>query len=169
MEASISYRHALQQDLPVIVAIYNSTIASRQVTADTAPVSVESRQGWFDAHQSANRPLWVIEDEKGSIAGWASFQDFYGRPAYNRTVEISIYLAENRRGQGLGKLVLQYCIAQASASGIKNLVGYIFSRNAASLALFRQFGFQTWGNLPDVAELDGQECSLLILGLRLSK
>jgi phosphinothricin acetyltransferase len=119
--------------------MYNSKIATRQVTAYTAPVSVKSRQNWFDAHESANRPLWIIEDEKEGIAGWASLQDFYGWPAYNGIVEISIYPEEKRRGQGLGKLGLLYCIETAAGLGINNLVGYIFFWNTSSLALFRQF------------------------------
>jgi phosphinothricin acetyltransferase len=53
------------------------------VTADTEPVSVESRQRWFDEHNSANRPLWVIEDKAKEMVGWVSFQSFYGRPAHN--------------------------------------------------------------------------------------
>ena len=55
------YRDATLDDLPAIVAIYNSTIASRDVTADLEPVSVESRRAWFDAHGPAARPLWVVE------------------------------------------------------------------------------------------------------------
>ncbi|WP_240894440.1 GNAT family N-acetyltransferase [Parapedobacter sp. SGR-10] len=85
-----------------IVDIYNSTISSRMVTADTEPVSVESRQKWFDEHNTTNRPLWVIENNTNQIIGWISFQSFYGRPAYDATVEISIYLDETQRGKGLG-------------------------------------------------------------------
>jgi L-amino acid N-acyltransferase YncA len=56
---TLNYRDATLDDLPAIVAIYNSTIASRQVTADLEPVSVESRLAWFLAHRLLVRPLWV--------------------------------------------------------------------------------------------------------------
>ena len=64
-----SFRLANQKDLLAIVAIYNSTVASREVTADTEPVSVESRQAWFDDHSPERRPLWVVGQD-GAILGW---------------------------------------------------------------------------------------------------
>jgi len=162
----MTVRDATRDDLPTIVDIYNSTIASRMVTADTEPVSVESRVAWFDTHNSANRPLWVLLDEKQKITGWVSFKSFYGRPAYNATVEISIYLHPDERGQGLGKKALQYAIDQAPRLGIKTMLGYIFAHNEPSLKLFRHFGFADWAVMPNIAELDGVERSLIILGKR---
>lgn len=163
----LTYRDAKYPDLKRIVEIYNSTIPSGMVTADTEPVSVESRQKWFEEHHSNNRPLWVIEDNGNSIIGWVSFQSFYGRPAYNATVEISIYLDEKYRGKGLGKEVLQYCISNAPKFGIKTLLGFIFSHNEASLKLFRDLGFEDWATLPNIAFLNGQERGLKILGKRI--
>ena len=78
---SLPYRDATFDDLPAIVAIYNSTVPSRQVTADLEPVSIESRHAWFHAHGPNTRPLWVVE-EAGRVIAWLSFSDFYGRPAY---------------------------------------------------------------------------------------
>jgi len=115
----IKYRDANLPDLSRIVEIYNTTISSRMVTADTENVSVESRQKWFEEHDPLKRPLWVIEDSTQQIIGWVSFQSFYGRPAYDATAEISIYFDTNHRGKGLGKQVLQYCIDKAPDDGIK--------------------------------------------------
>ena len=166
---SLSYRDATLDDLPAIVAIYNSTIASRQVTADLEPVNVESRVAWFHAHGPQKRPLWVVEDaeERGRVIAWLSFSDFYGRPAYQRTAEVSIYLDERARGKGLGKQMLAASLAVAPALGIDTVLGFIFGHNEASLRLFRGFGFDTWGSLPRVAVLDGVERDLVILGKRL--
>ncbi len=102
----LAYRDATPADLPAIVAIYNSTVASRRVTADTEPVTVDSRRAWFDAHNPHARPLWVVE-EAGRVIAWLSFSDFYGRPAYGHTAEISIYLDEAARGSGLGSRLLE--------------------------------------------------------------
>src|SRR5690606_23011258 len=88
---ALQYRDATVDDLETIVRIYNATIAGRMVTADTAPVTVESRMEWFRSHQPETRPLWVVLSRK-EIIGWVSFQSFYGRPAYQATAEISIYL-----------------------------------------------------------------------------
>lgn len=165
---SLKFRDAANADLAKIVEIYNSTVPSRMVTADTEPVSVESRRKWFNEHNASRRPLWVIENSDDEIVGWVSFQSFYGRPAYDGTVEMSIYLSEEQRGKGLGKQILQHCIDEAPRFGIKTLLGFIFSHNEPSLKLFKHFGFQEWAVLPDVAVLDGQERSLKILGKRIA-
>jgi L-amino acid N-acyltransferase YncA len=159
-------REASEQDLPAIVGIYNSTIEGRLATADTEPVSVESRLPWFREHKAGYRPLWVTEDE-GWIAGWLSFQSFYGRPAYHATVEVSIYISPDYRGKGIGATMLQYAITQCPSLGVQSLVGFIFAHNRPSLQLFEKFGFEQWGYLPKVAELDGVERDLAILGKRL--
>lgn len=162
------YRHAEKHDLKRIVEIYNSTISSRMVTADTEPVSVDSRMQWFDEHNTEKRPLWVIENNAGEIIGWVSFQSFYGRPAYDATVEISIYIDELQRGKGLGKQILSDCINKAPDYGVKTLLGFIFSHNEPSLRLFKYFGFEDWATLPNIAVLDGEEKGLKILGKRIA-
>jgi L-amino acid N-acyltransferase YncA len=163
----MTVRDATRDDLPTIVDIYNSTVASRMVTADTEPVSVESRVAWFDAHNQSRRPLWVLLDDKQKITGWISYQSFYGRPAYNGTAEVSIYLHPDERGKGLGKQALQYALDEAPRLGIKTVLGYIFAHNEPSLNLFRHFGFNDWAMMPNIAELDGQDRSLIIVGKRL--
>lgn len=161
----MTFRNAILNDLAEIVDIYNSTIASRMVTADTHPVSVESRKKWFEEHNEHRRPLWVIEDNN-TIIGWVSFQSFYGRPAYDATAEISIYLHPDHRGNGIGKKALQHAINACPSLNIKTLLGYIFAHNEPSLRLFRSLGFSDWATLPDIALLDGVERSLIILGKR---
>ncbi len=160
------YRDATPNDLEKIVEIYNSIVPSRMVTADTEPVTVLSKQKWFEEHSPDKRPLWVIEDSGHQTIGWVSFQSFYGRPAYDATVEISIYLETEQRRKGFGKIILGYCIQNVDRFGIKTLLGFIFTHNEPSLKLFRSFGFEDWGTLPNIAILDGQERGLKILGKR---
>jgi len=164
----LHYKDATLSDLDTIVKIYNSTVASRMVTADTDPVTVESRIKWFEEHSSDKRPLWMITNEDQNIVGWVSFQSFYGRPAYNATVEISIYLDEAYRGRGYGKAVLSYALERCPEIGIKTLLGFIFAHNEASIKLFRHFGFEDWATLPNIAVLDEEERSLKILGKRIA-
>lgn len=170
---SFRRRNATLNDLPTIVAIYNSTIASREVTADTEPVSVESRLAWFHDHTPERRPLWVIEraDEDSAapaILGWISYSNFYGRPAYSGTAEVSIYIDEAARGKGIGRYALQEAIDFAPSINVHTLLGFIFGHNQPSLGLFSKFGFDTWANLPKVANLDGIERDLIILGKRVA-
>jgi L-amino acid N-acyltransferase YncA len=161
-------RIATADDLDAIVAIYNSTIPTRQSTADTSEVSVASRLDWFTAHDPAKRPLLVHEDN-GIVVAWVSFQSFYGRPAYDHTAELSIYISPDHRGKGLGRSLLSEAMAVAKQHNIKTVVGFVFSHNIPSLKLFKSFGFEEWGRLPDVAEMDGNEYSLSIVGKRLLK
>jgi L-amino acid N-acyltransferase YncA len=164
---SISHRIARFEDLPAIVEIYNSTIPSREVTADTEPISVESRHAWFAEHTPERRPLWVAEED-GRILGWLSYSNFYGRPAYAGTAELSIYIHESARRKGLGRYFLEHAIVHAPKLGVHTLLGFIFGHNEPSLRLFDRFGFERWALMPRVATLDGIERDLVILGKRVA-
>jgi L-amino acid N-acyltransferase YncA len=161
------FRNALFSDLTTIVEIYNSTIASRLVTADTTPVSVMSKEEWFFEHNENTRPLWMIEDDNHTCIGWVSFQNFYGRPAYDGTAEISIYLHENMRGKGFGREILNYCIDKAETLQIHTLLGYIFAHNEPSIKLFMKAGFEEWAFLKDIAIMDEKKYSLKIFGRKI--
>jgi len=155
--------YAVMEDLPAIVDIYNSTIESRKVTADLEPVTVESRIRWFEEHSKDHRPLWVMRFGS-EIAAWMSFQSFYGRPAYNGTAEISIYVNEKFRGIGAGSILIAKALEECPRLRVSNLVGFVFGHNEPSLKLLRKFGFEQWGLLPGVAELDGVKRDLVIVG-----
>lgn len=160
---TVKFENAIQSELPRIVDIYNEIIPSRLATADLEPVSVESRQGWFDSFNIDVRPLWVVKVD-GQIAGWVGLESFYGRPAYHKTAEISIYFDANYRHHGLGQRSIDFVESQLKRLGLDGLVAFIFSHNTPSQKLFKHNGFETWGHLPDVAEMDGQRRSLDILG-----
>jgi L-amino acid N-acyltransferase YncA len=160
-----THRLAVRGDLARIVDIYNSTIRWRRATADTEPVTVESRGTWFEDHRPDIRPLWVAEAE-GHIAAWLSFSSFYGRPAYSNTAELSVYVHESFRKRGLGSYLLTQALKHAPSIGLNTLLGFIFAHNEPSLRLFEQFGFARWGELPRVAVLDGVERDLVIVGRR---
>jgi len=162
---TFAHRLARREDLRQIVAIYNATIPSRVVTADLEPVTLQSRERWFEEHSPDFRPLWVVE-AGGQIAGWLSFSSFYGRPAYNKTAELSVYVHADFRKRGIASYLLVQALAQAPGLGIDTLLGFIFAHNLTSLALFEKFGFARWGELPKVALLDGVERDLVIVGRR---
>ena len=181
-------RDATPTDLRAIVAIYNESIPGRLATADTERVSVESRQEWFLEHTPDKRPLWVAEkivsadpdsihgsdwmrlpyqeQTAADITGWLSFQSFYGRPAYHITAEISLYVAPEWRRKGVGRTLLREAVRRAPSFGLRSLVAYVFAHNEPSLRLLESFGFERWGLLPGIAEMDGVERDLVILGRR---
>lgn len=160
-------RDATFADLPEILKIYNSTIASREATADLAPVGLEDRRAWFDEHNPERRPLWVLESTNPAdsrLVGWLSFSDFHHRSAYRYTVELGIYLASDSRGHGYGSKLLQRAIQFAPQIEAKTLVGLIFGHNVRSLSLFHSQGFERWALLPRIASMDGIERDLVIVG-----
>ena len=164
----LKIRDATLSDLPAIVEIYNSTVPGRMVTADNEPVFVESRLPWFHEHDPESHPIWVAEME-GEVAGWFSFEPFRERPAYHATAEVSVYVAAEHRRRGIGRRLLAEAIRRAPALGLKTLTAGAFAHNEPSLMLFREFGFEPWAQFPRVAELDGVERDLVVLGLRLDE
>ena len=162
-------RFAQPADLPDIVAIYNASIAGRMATADTLPVTVEQREPWFRDFSPTTRPLWLCCNAKtGAIEGWLSVRSFYGRPAYHATVELGVYVAPHAQRRGVARTLLAHALAHAPALGVRTLLAFVFGHNAPSIALFERAGFSAWGRLPRVAELDGVERDLVILGLRVA-
>lgn len=163
---NLSHRDAHLSDLPPIVAIYNATIPTRTVTADTTPVTVESRRAWFAAHTPDHHPLWVAELH-GSVVGWLDFHPFNPRPAYQATAEISIYVAADYHRRGIGHYLLHQAIERSPSLGLRTLVGLIVGDNTPSLRFFARAGFARWGHLPRVMEFDGTERDLIIVGRRI--
>jgi L-amino acid N-acyltransferase YncA len=159
-------RHATRDDLPAIVAIYNASIPGRMATADTEPVTVGEREDWFRAFDPQTRPLWVCEQD-GELVGWLALRSYYGRPAYRRTVESAVYVQPGHQRHGIARRLLDHALTGAPALGIANVLAFVFVHNQPSITLFEAHGFQRWGLLPRVCEMDGVERDVLILGRRL--
>ena len=136
-------------------------------TADTAPVTVADRTGWFADFDPKRRPLWVFCNAANTPVGWLSVRSFYGRPAYAATVETGVYVDPGLLRRGIARRLLQHALQQAPAMGIRTLLAFVFSHNSPSRNLFTNAGFSPWGNLPRVAQLDDLERDLSILGRRI--
>lgn len=156
-------RDALEADLPAIVEIYNQAIRGRISTAQLEEVSVEERLPWFRQHSAETHPLWVAEIN-AQIAGWFSFHPFIKRAAYGGTAEVSVYVSERFRRRGVAKALLEKAIAYSPDLKLSALVGYIFEHNGPSVHLFERMEFKRWGLLPPVANVDGVERGVAILG-----
>ncbi|HEY4283514.1 MAG TPA: GNAT family N-acetyltransferase [Chthoniobacterales bacterium] len=159
----MTIRDAVEADLPAIVEIYNATVPTRMVTAELEPTTVEARLPWFREHSAERYPFWVVESE-GCVIGWLDFKRFQPRCAYRGTAEISVYVDEKSRRRGVGQRLLENAIARAPSLGITALIGLIFGHNEPSLKLFRRLGFERWGFFPAVAQLDGVDRDLVVMG-----
>ncbi|WP_114451521.1 GNAT family N-acetyltransferase [Halopolyspora algeriensis] len=153
-----SHRLATREDLPAIVDIYNSAILEKASTCDLEPVSVASRKAWFDESRPDHRPIWVgyETDRPQTVTGYLTFDPFLnGRPGYDVTADVAVYLHSDHRSRGQGTYLLGEAVAHAPKLGVRTLATTIFAANAASLRLFSSHGFQEWGRLPGVADLGG--------------
>lgn len=162
-------RDATRADLPAIIAIYNESIPGGTATADLKPIRVEDREEWFARFDSSRRPIWVAVEDDGSIMGCVYLSSFYaGRPAYDKTAEISTYLAKSSQGRGLGTLLKKRMIAACPGLGVENLLSFYFDHNEATKRLNEKLGFVPMGHLPEIAEVFGEKRGLVIGMLRIN-
>ena len=168
-------QRASKEDLAEVLAIYNQSIPGKQATANLALVTLEERTAWFDEHlDSSTRPIYVVkallegdadrQSTKLPIVAWGSFSDLYARTAYHISTEISIYLNQDYQSKGLGSLLTRWMLTQAPSLGIRNIVALIFAHNQPSLGLFRKLGFEQWGYMPEVCDMEGFIADVVMLG-----
>jgi phosphinothricin acetyltransferase len=156
-------RDAVGSDLPAIIKIYNAAVATRISTAQLEQVTLEDRRGWLKEHSPDQYPFWVLVMDR-QIAGWLTLKPFLPRCAYRGTAEVSVYVDEKLRQRGVGRTLLGEAITRAPSLKIKAMVGLIFAHNEPSLRLFDQLGFERWGLLPRIAQLDHVKRDLTIMG-----
>ena len=165
----ITIRDANEADLPAIVDIYNQSIPSGRATADTCPVSVADRVEWFRQFDPARRPIWVAEDQ-GHVVGCVYLSWFYhARPAYDKTAEISTYIATEYQRKGIGTLLKRKMIEACPRLGIENVISMYFDHNEATERVNKRLGFQVVGHLPQIADVFGEKRGLKIALLRVKQ
>jgi L-amino acid N-acyltransferase len=145
-----SIRSAVRDDCPGILAIYNDAVLKTTASYDYEPRTLGHRQTWFDDRTSAGLPIFVAEEADGRIVGWSALNRFHDRPGYRFTVENSVYVAEDRRGQGIGALLLAPLIEAAGRLGLRAIIACIDAENLASIRLHARFGFEQVGHFRKV-------------------
>lgn len=156
-------RDAVESDLAAVIDIYNAAVATRISTAQLEPVTFVERRDWLRDHSPDRHPFWVLEMD-GKVGGWLTFKSFLPRCAYRGTAELSVYVDARFRRRGIARKLLEEAIERAPALEINAMVGLIFAHNEPSLKLFSRLGFERWGLLPRIAQLDGVERDLTIMG-----
>jgi phosphinothricin acetyltransferase len=160
-------RDATEADLPAIVDIYNQSIPAGWSTADTRPISVAERVEWFRKFDPARRPIWVAEAD-GAVVATAYLSAFYGgRPAYDATAEVSVYIATAHHRRGIGRRLKQFVIEQCPRLGVTTLLSMHFDHNEATRRINESLGFQKMGHLTEIAVVQGQKRGLMIWALRI--
>jgi len=143
----IEIRDATAADAEAIRAIYNDAVLNTTAVFDYAPRDAAAQAAWLAAKAEQNLPVLVAADAAagGQVVGYCSYGLFRPWPAYLYTVENAIYIAPDRRGQGIGKRLLPRLTGIARARGLHTMIAGITAENAASLRLHEVHGFEHAG------------------------
>lgn len=165
---TILIRDALAADLPGILDIYNDAVLNTTAIWNEQPVDLANRQAWFDARQSQGYPILVAVDTEQQVLGYSSFGDWRPFEGFRQSVEHSVYIRADQRGQGLGPKLMSALIDRARASDKHVMVAAIESGNTASIALHERLGFVVTGKMPQVGTKFGRWLDLTFMQLNLS-
>jgi L-amino acid N-acyltransferase len=130
-----------------ILEIFNDAILHSTALYDYHPRPPESMVGWFAAKRAGRFPVIGAEADDGRLLGFASYGTFRAWPAYQYSVEHSVYVHKDQRGHGIGAALMQPLIAAARQQERHVMVGGIDMTNAASIALHERLGFTHAGTI----------------------
>ena len=136
-------------DWPEVARIYEEGIATGNATFET---EVPSWEEWDAAHLAEQR---FVAERDGRVVGWIALSPVSRRPCYAGVAEISIYVADAARGNGVGTDLLAAAVDSAERDGLWTLQTSVFPENEPSLALLRRFGFRTVGTRERIGRLHG--------------
>src|SRR5665647_610867 len=134
-----------EKQLPKILAIFNEAILNSTALYDYKPRTLDMMYSWFADKQKGNYPVIGAFDQEGTLLGFMSYGVFRVRPAYKYTVEHSVYVRSDMRGQGIGKVLLKEIIKKAEEQNYHVIIGGIDASNLLSIQLHEKEGFVSCG------------------------
>ena len=166
MGAPLQISDATEADLAGLLGIYNDVIATSTAIYSDVPVTLEERRQWWRSRTTQGYPVLVARDAHG-VAGFATFGDFRAWPGYRFTVEHSVHVRANGRGQGVGTLLVQALLPRAAALGKHVMMAGVDADNAASIRFHERLGFERSGHLREVGYKFGRWLDLVFLQRRI--
>ncbi len=157
----IETREADPDDAPHLARISNQGIEDRQATLETQLRTSEERREWLAA-RGPRHPVLVGLAE-GAVCGWASLNPFNPRAAYDHVADISVYVAREWRGHGVGGVLLLALDQRARAIGYHKLVLAGFPFNEPAVRLYARQGFRTVGVYHEQGLLDGRWVDVILM------
>ncbi|MDT0357096.1 N-acetyltransferase family protein [Herbaspirillum huttiense F1] len=161
-------RDASPADIPGITLIFNDAVVNTTAIWSDKLVDDQNRQDWLAARRQLGYPVLVaVEGDK--VLGYASFGDWRPFDGYRHSVEHSVYVHKDHRGEGLGVALMQALIPRARAVGKHVMVAAIDASNVGSIALHKKLGFEQVGHMPQVGTKFGKWLDLAFLQLTLDQ
>ncbi len=145
-------RDATNADLPSILAIYNDVVANTTAIYDERPSTLTERQAWLEARQAHGFPVLVGELD-GAVVGFSSFGEWRARWGYRHTVEHSVHVRADCRGEGFGRQLMEVLFPRAAEMNVHMMMAHIDSAAAASLRLHEKLGFKEVGTFREVGKM----------------
>jgi L-amino acid N-acyltransferase YncA len=155
-----------REDLPSILAIYNEVIRNSTAVYSEVEFTPERGETWFRAKMEHGFPMIVARDASG-ITGFGTFGEFRSWPCYLHTVEHSVHVRVDRRGQGIGRALVAELLARAAAMGKHVMIAGIDADNAVSIGMHRNLGFAVVGHFHEVGFKFGRWLDLVFMECRL--
>jgi phosphinothricin acetyltransferase len=159
-------RLANVDDAEAIRTIYNREVTESTVTFDLVPRSLVAQRTWLEQHSGAH-PAIVAVDDGGAVIGFGSLTSYRDRPAYSTSVEDSVYVHQDRRGEGVGRLLLDELVRLATMQGFHAVMARIVGGHEASIALHRACGFDLVGVEREVGRKFGKWLDVALMQLLL--
>ena len=141
---------SLEEHGKQILAILNDAIETSTALYDYKPRTIESMTPWFTNKVASGFPVIGVVSTDGKLLGFGTFGQFRVQPAYKYTVEHSVYVHKDHRGEGLGKVLMLEVVNAAKKLNLHAIIGTIDTENAGSIALHEKLGFKHVGTLPEV-------------------
>jgi L-amino acid N-acyltransferase YncA len=135
----------------VILEILNEAIVNSTALYEYVPREFESMVEWFKSKERNSFPVIGAVDDSGNLLGFASYGTFRAWPAYKYSIEHSVYIHQNNRGQGLGRALMQQLITAAIEQQYHVMIGGIDMTNAGSVILHEKLGFSHAGTIKQAA------------------
>ena len=145
----VTVRLVEPRDADATRAIYNREVAESTVTFDMVERSLEEQLAWVASHRGAHAAVVAVDDDD-TVLGFGSLSPYRSRPAYAPTVEDSVYVHREHRGQGVGRQLLEDLVDRAREHGFHSVIARIVGGHAASIALHDRCGFQYAGTEREV-------------------
>jgi phosphinothricin acetyltransferase len=158
----IEVRDASADDLPAILAIYNDVIATTTAVYRDDPATLDDRQAWWQARVAQGYPV-LVADDGGAILGFASFGDFRAWPGYRFTVEHTVHVRSDCRGQGVGRALMAALLERGRALRKHVMMAGVDAENASSIRFHERLGFERVGHLREVGFKFGRRLDLVFL------